>query len=195
MMYTQDYDEKLVSSWDAYPNQFGGASYWMGMILPYTKNTGIYRCPSFSGPAETLPQNPQMSSYGHSHNFLGWGLAGTPGMADVQSPADTIYFAERARRSWAQFIANPDDENVAKTNDNDCTACVRAYTQCAGCPAGGPYGMGACCSAVTVGAIHSGMANIGFVDGHVKAMRASQAAAPYLNPALRGGPTDLWDRL
>jgi len=195
MMYTQDYDEKVVASWDAYANVNGGASYWMGMILPYTKNYGIYSCPSFSGPRETNFNNPQFSSYGHSHNFLGWGLANAPAMADVLTPADTIYFTDRARRSWPEFLANVDSEAVAKTNDNDCTACIRAYTQCAGCPAGGPYGIGACCSAVTVGNVHSGMVNIAFMDGHVKAMRPSQAARPYFEPALRGGPMDLWDRL
>src|SRR5690606_20320154 len=136
----------------------------------YTKNTGIYICPSFSGPAETNPNNPQMSSYGHSHNFIGWGLANAPNMADVQKPAETIYFTDRARRSWAAFVANPEDENITKRNDGDCPACIRAYTQCAGCPAGGPYGMGACCEAVTVGAVHSGHSNIAFMDGHVKAM-------------------------
>jgi prepilin-type N-terminal cleavage/methylation domain-containing protein/prepilin-type processing-associated H-X9-DG protein len=193
MMYSQDYDEKLVASWDSYVHQAGGATYWMGMILPYTKNTGIYSCPSFSGPREGNLNNPQVSSYGHSHNFLGWGLANTPGMADIQSPAETIYFTDRARRSWAQFIANPDDENIIKSNDNDCTACIRAYTQCAGCPAGGPYGMGACCQAVTVGSVHSGMVNIAFLDGHVKAYRPSAVTRPYFDPAVRGGPLDMWD--
>jgi prepilin-type N-terminal cleavage/methylation domain-containing protein/prepilin-type processing-associated H-X9-DG protein len=200
MMYTQDYDEKLVASWDGYINPstaVAGAnntSYWMGFILPYTKNHAIYQCPSFSTPVENNRLNPQFGSYGHSHNFLGWGLANTPGLADVQSPAETIYFAERPQRSWAQFLANPDDDTVlTKRNDGDCTACVRAYTQCSGCPAGGPYGMGACCSGVTVGAVHSGMCNIAFLDGHVKAMRPSGAVGPYTNAALRGTAADMWD--
>lgn len=194
MMYSQDYDEKLVGSWDPYVTQYGGATYWMGVILPYTKNYQVYTCPSFSGPSEGNPNNPQVSSYGHSHNFLGWGFANTPGMADVQKPADTIYFAERPQRSWAQFVANPDDDTVlTKRNDGDCTACVRAYTQCAGCPAGGPYGMGACCSAVTVGGVHSGMANVGFVDGHVKSVRPSSVTGPYLDASQRGGQNDFWD--
>jgi prepilin-type N-terminal cleavage/methylation domain-containing protein/prepilin-type processing-associated H-X9-DG protein len=197
MMYTQDYDEKVVASWDGYTMPqlnnaaCGGANstYWMYFILPYTKNYQVYSCPSFSGPSECNPLNPQRSSYGHSHNFIGWGLANAPGMADIQKPAETIYFTDRANRSWAQFIANVDDEaNITKRNDGDCTACIRAYTQCTGCP-----GTSGCCNAVTVGAVHSGLCNIAFLDGHVKATKPSQIAQPYFNQAARGGPLDMWD--
>ena len=44
-----------------------------------------------------------------------------------------------------------------------------------------------------MGAVHSGTVNIAFLDGHVKAMRPSQAARPYFNAADRGGANDLWD--
>jgi prepilin-type N-terminal cleavage/methylation domain-containing protein/prepilin-type processing-associated H-X9-DG protein len=201
MMYSQDYDEKVVSSWDGYKitslavaGCANNDTFWMYFILPYTKNTGVYLCPSFSNPQECNLQLPQRTSYGHSHNFIGWGLANTPSMADIQKPAETIYFTDRARRSWAQFLANVDDEtNIIKTNDNDCTACIRAYTQCSGCPAGGPYGLGPCCSAVTVGAIHSGLCNVAFLDGHVKATKPSQLTQPYTDAAARGGALDMWD--
>jgi len=203
MMYSQDYDEKLISSWDAYVNPgtaVAGAnntSYWMGFIQPYTKNYRIFYCPSYNGPIDDNlpgnPMNPQYSSYGHAHNFLGWGLANTPSMAGILSPAETIYFAERGQRTWQAFIANPDDEAVVRRNDGDCTACIRAYTQCQGCPSGGPYGLGACCSAATVAAIHSGQGNIAFADGHVKAYKPSQICSPFFVAADRGGPKDFWD--
>jgi len=201
MMYIQDYDERIMSSWAgarnnaANPynvvNSVSNDTFWMYLILPYTKNLGIYNCPSFSGPTEPDPINPQRTAYGHAHNFLGWGL-NTPTLAEVERPADTIYFADRARRSWAAFVANPDDENVIKRTDGDCNACIRAYTQCTTCPS--PYA-NPCCEAVTVGATHSGQANVAFLDGHVKTFRPSQLTQPFLTPSERGGPRDMWDRL
>lgn len=190
-MYTQDYDEKVVASWDGYANAAGGSSYWMGFILPYTKNYQIYTCPSFSMITEPIPNNPQYSSYGHNHGNLGWGLAGAPSLAAIQKPADTLYFSERPQRSWAQFLINPDDEGTSqKIYNGDCVACVRPYGQCSGCP-----GIGAgCCSAVVPGAVHSGMCDIAYLDGHVKSVRPSQVLQPFFDQAARGGPLDIWDQ-
>lgn len=187
-MYTQDYDEKLLPSW-------GGSGYvvngndvqWMGLILPYTKNVGIYRCPSWSGPNEPNQINPQLTSYGNNHMSLGWGLGGAKSMADVNAPADTIYYAERPTRAWSVFMANPDDDtNLSKTLGGDCQDCIRGYNQA-------PNGSGPCCNATTIGAIHSGQCTVGYIDGHVKSARPSSIAGPFLNPSLQGGPTDVWD--
>jgi prepilin-type N-terminal cleavage/methylation domain-containing protein/prepilin-type processing-associated H-X9-DG protein len=187
-MYSQDYDEKMLVSW-------GGSGYtvngndvqWMGLILPYTKNTGIYRCPSWGGANEPNPVNPQFTSYGNNHMTFGWGLGSARAMAEVTAPADTIYYAERPERSWATFMANPDNEALTKTAGfTDCQDCIRGYNQA-------PNGSGPCCNATTVGAIHSGQCTIGFADGHVKSMRPSAVTGPFLNTALQGGPTDVWD--
>src|SRR5881628_1139205 len=59
MMYSQDYDELLVSSYWNYVTPYGGTTYWMGLILPYTKNVGIYKCPSTAPYTEANPNNPQ----------------------------------------------------------------------------------------------------------------------------------------
>jgi prepilin-type N-terminal cleavage/methylation domain-containing protein/prepilin-type processing-associated H-X9-DG protein len=198
MMYSQDYDEVYVTSYTGYlHNGLTGTPrqhLWMGLILPYTKNIGIYQCPSAGKYVEVDQGNPRFSSYGHQHNNLGWGLSATvpPSMADVKSPADTIYFSDAGRYSgdWATFLANPDSELF---DGNNCEQCnfTRAYTQCMGCP-----GLSAtcCADARTVVNRHSGQCNIAFADGHVKAMKVSQAVRPFLNPAERGGPNDMWDR-
>jgi prepilin-type N-terminal cleavage/methylation domain-containing protein/prepilin-type processing-associated H-X9-DG protein len=189
MMYSQDYDEKMLSSWANYTVN-GNDVHWMGMILPYTKNTGIYQCPSFNRATEPNPINPQYTSYGNNHSFFGWGQDTAVSMAAVAAPADTIYYTERPVRSWAQFVANPDDDaGLTRNMGGDCSDCVRSYTQCTACPSP----PGGCCSATTVGPIHSGQVVVGFADGHVKSMRPSQATGPFLNAALRGGPTDIWD--
>jgi prepilin-type N-terminal cleavage/methylation domain-containing protein/prepilin-type processing-associated H-X9-DG protein len=191
MMYSQDYDEKMLSSWANYQIN-GNDVHWMGMILPYTKNTGIYHCPSFNSSVEPNPINPQNTSYGNNHSFFGWGQDGAVSMAAVAAPADTIYYTERPQRSWAAFAVNPDDDGGLTRNEGnstDCSDCIRSYTQCSSCPSP----PGACCSAVTVGAVHSGQCIIGFADGHVKSMKPSQATLPFFVAAERGGPKDIWD--
>lgn len=193
LMYSQDYDEYIVSS-------YGGANYihpannttvyWMGMILPYTKNLGIYRCPNANNFVDNA-QNPLISSYGHQHNNLGWGLAATnPTMANIATPADTIFYSDVGRLvgDWPTWLANPDDERINTRGDRYS----RSYAQCMGCPGSSAT---CCADATTVVGIHSGTANIAFLDGHVKAMKPSQAASPFRNAAERGGPRDMWDRL
>jgi prepilin-type N-terminal cleavage/methylation domain-containing protein/prepilin-type processing-associated H-X9-DG protein len=181
MMYTQDYDEKLVSSYAPYTVPAGGTVYWMGMILPYTKNTGIYTCPSTSLNRENNPTNPQVSAYAHQHNNLGWGIP-APSIAEIQSPADTIYFHDVGTfPSWAAFNANSDREDFTLTGNG--LTYSRRYDQQAH-------------DASTVANRHSGQCNIGFIDGHVKAMKAGRVAQPYYSDATkRGDAGDMWDKL
>ena len=47
MSYTQDYDEMLPAS---YKYNSPGATYWSETILPYIKNSQIFKCPSLSIP-------------------------------------------------------------------------------------------------------------------------------------------------
>ena len=194
LMYSQDYDEFLVSSYGNYtvaPTGTQRAVYWMGLLLPYTKNVGIYRCPSSNLNAEFEPNNPQVSAYGHQHNNLGWGQPGAA-MAQIASPAETIFFSDVAsfNGGWPTFLANPDSEAFS-ISGNGLTY-TRKYDQCMGCPGLSP---GCCGDATLTVNKHSGVCNIAFVDGHVKAMKTSQATTPFRSPAERGGPTDMWDRL
>lgn len=185
MMYSQDYDERVCPSYvgtgnlSTY-NSFGQAdTRWMGLMLPYTKNLGVYRCPSWSLNTEPNPQNPRYTSYAHQHNNLGWG--GSPSMAEIQKPAETIFFHDVGTYvDWAQFNADSDRENFTlPASGRDYS---RRYDQQAH-------------DATTVANRHSGMCNIAFLDGHVKAMKSGQVAQPYYrDAATRGGVGDMWDR-
>jgi len=184
-MYTQDYDERVCPSYvgtgnlSTY-NSFGQPdTRYMGLLLPYTKNTGIYLCPSADINRESVPQNPRVTAYAHQHNNLGW--QGSPKESEIAKPAETIYFHDVGEHvSWAEFNLNPD---VDKTRlDNNGRDYSRRYDQ---------QGH----DATTVANRHSGMCNIAFLDGHVKAMKASQVAQPYYrDAATRGGIGDMWDR-
>ena len=195
LMYSQDYDEILVSSYGNYLST--GTSgvarqvLFMGLILPYTKNLGIYRCPSAAAYTEVDAGNPRFSSYGHQHNNLGWGQPGAS-MADVKSPAETIFFSDAGRFTgdWPAFLADPDNERFDGNNFQQANY-TRRYDQCIGCPGLSP----SCCTdARTIVNRHSGQCNIAFVDGHVKAMKVSNAASPFRAPAERGTTKDFWDR-
>jgi prepilin-type N-terminal cleavage/methylation domain-containing protein/prepilin-type processing-associated H-X9-DG protein len=194
LMYAQDYDEIVPSSYGGYTVNVSGTPrnvLWMGLILPYTKNTGIYRCPSAASFTEGEPNNPQGTSYGHQHNNLGYGQPGAP-MADIKSPADTIFFSDVGRFTgdWTAFQANPDTEAITA---NPGWFYSRRYDQCSSCPT---YNGGGCCDtdAVTTVGRHSGMCNIGYVDGHVKSVKVSSVAKPFFSVAERNGPNDYWDR-
>lgn len=202
MMYGQDYDEFVVNSYGGnYTVQAPAASggynhnvYWMGFIQPYVKNTGVYMCPDFTPSNQFIedPNSPVYTSYGHNHDFLGWDMNnGSIKMSQVKSPSDTVYFCERATRSWTQLKATPDgDTGITLGTRNDlwpnanCPDCVRTYPQLDCCGAG---------SATTVGPVHSGTCVIGFMDGHVKAVKTSQVIGPYYDTTQRGGPNDIWD--
>jgi len=204
MMYTQDYDEILVTSWAGSRANTPGAAnyynvpaspnvnvYWMYLIRPYTKNVGIYKCPSHTMLAEADMINPQRTSYGHQHNNLGWQLNAAPSMADVKSPAETIYFSDTGRFTgdWVTFLANPDTE--AFTLGNTGATYTRRYDQCMGCPGLSPT---CCADAMTVVGRHSGQVQIAYADGHVKAVRPSGVVTPFRVPADRGSIRDMWDR-
>lgn len=195
LMYAQDYDEIVPTSNTLYQVNLTGTArnvFWMGLILPYTKNTGIYRCPSHASFTEIEPGNPQYTSYGHQHNNLGYGLPAAAAMADIKSPADTIFFADNGKYTgdWTAFMANPDTE---MTTNNAGWYYSRRYDQCTACPT---FNGGNCCGtdAVTVINRHSGVCNIAFVDGHVKAAKVSSVVKPFLSAAEKNGPNDYWDR-
>jgi prepilin-type N-terminal cleavage/methylation domain-containing protein/prepilin-type processing-associated H-X9-DG protein len=203
--YSQDYDEKVVSSWggsngggvdncsayQAEPQNGGNCPLWMGLILPYTKSVQIYQCPSANRLNETNMRNPQQTHYGHQHNNLGWGLNGNPTLADFGKTADTIYFSDVGRYNagpsateWTNFQTNPE----RFTNGNISVS--RSYAQCTTCP-GSP---GCCNDALTVVGRHLEVCNVAFLDGHVKAMKVSALTIPFFNAGARGTAVDYWDR-
>ena len=188
--YSQDYDELVVSSYGAYTAPgVGGTVYWMGLILPYIKNTQVYQCPSATKFVETNPQNPQSSTYAHQHNNIGWGMP-TPSLADFGSTSGTLIFTDVGRYNVGGGSEWDNLKNGSESFTTSTSMYSRNYTQCKTCP-GTP---GCCDDATTVVPRHLGTCNVAFLDGHVKAMKISTLTVPFFNAAARGGPDDFWDR-
>ena len=179
LMYIQDYDEMSLSSVIGLNMTTGAwlpnATTWDQLINPYVKNTQILQCPSEAG---------QYWGYGLLHNTFGYG--GSISMASVQQPSSTIYFADSATDAtpWATYQAAPDAQYpgggyVLRWPGQDTVFM--------------PTSAGGCCGAMTLNARHSGMSNIAFADGHVKAMKPSTAfifdAATWNSPPAG---RDLW---
>jgi len=176
MQYAQDYDESYVPSYI----QLNGPANdrWFELIDPYVKNTQVFGCPSY---LNYVLDNVRLS-YGHAHNQFGWwsSTAVNPQprrMADLTVPAQTIFVADSSSdgRTWAQFHADPDEKH-------DSAAYVLRW------PGQDTLvvSSGGCCGGSTLNARHNGVCNIGFTDGHVKAMKPSQAfifdSATWSNP-------------
>jgi prepilin-type N-terminal cleavage/methylation domain-containing protein/prepilin-type processing-associated H-X9-DG protein len=184
LMYTQDYDEKLVPSWiTPAPGVDGRLTTWPFLLLPYTKNFQINDCPSYEtdwGPSWAGPANINTANgyLAHNHDQIGWGNSITA--ARVRRPAQLIYFMDAMTvftgddpwqgqlEGYDKYAQESPDEvrgykvvsvgNHFRTPYQWCFSldCVRTWE-----------------SAVASNR-HSGHANVIFVDGHVKAMRPSQ---------------------
>ncbi len=183
MQYAGDYDESYVPS---YIQMNGPANdRWFELLDPYVKNRQVFSCPSYT--AYVL--DGYVLGYGHSHNQFGYWASTSVNpaprkMADLTVPAQTIFLADSASdgRTWDQFHANADEKHessswVLRWPGQDTLV----------------NPPGACCGASTLNAWHNGVANIGFCDGHVKAMKPSQAfifdAAEWANPPAG---RDMW---
>jgi prepilin-type N-terminal cleavage/methylation domain-containing protein/prepilin-type processing-associated H-X9-DG protein len=106
LMYLQDYDEKCPSAnpppnWGDCPTMpgRGGFGGWTGnLLMPYTKNTGIYKCPSHPGNAvnnncATVPY--LLTSY--AYNYVS---TGTRSIAEFPRPAEFMVMWD-STTAWA----------------------------------------------------------------------------------------------
>lgn len=97
-MYAQDYDELVVPAIFApVSGSYGNLVYWVDLLTPYTKNTKLSRCPSYS--QASVGYGYQQADMHYSFNVLeqtptwcGNSLTAIPSisMAAIQAPADKI---------------------------------------------------------------------------------------------------------
>lgn len=196
MMYQQDYDEKMCAAERYYP---GGV--WHHTTQPYTKNQGVYRCPSFSPQAAAAGDFPV--TYGMNYRLTQY----HPGVLDdaqslwyssisvsmLRSPANTIWVVDQGMvlnpTAMPVHQEDPTKWQVAQGRWNP-----RGFTRMPQSPPDSGY-LGCCYSSMdqTWGAwrpipLHGGGTMALFCDGHVKWIKTDKIVNPQ-----RGGPDCLYD--
>jgi prepilin-type N-terminal cleavage/methylation domain-containing protein/prepilin-type processing-associated H-X9-DG protein len=100
-MYAQDYDETLpLGNVVAGFNEPNAPPNFLGSLVPYTKNLGIFACPS-SVPASSAGYNAKQYDPTplSNSNFLGDGVVMGRTLAVVPNPAEIVYVQEDNLRS------------------------------------------------------------------------------------------------
>jgi prepilin-type N-terminal cleavage/methylation domain-containing protein/prepilin-type processing-associated H-X9-DG protein len=189
MMYAQDYDERYPTSngggtWDdcRVMQDKGGWSGWIGnLLIPYTKNTEIFQCPSNpelapvnygGGPnfdacwqQTTYPIPYRYVSYGYNYIAL-WNR----GMPDLPRPADQIAICDGIHSHYDCCYACPGGCGIWTQRDIPAFLLKMGRPLRPGMmdPRTNPGPIGQTYPRV---APHNNMSNFMFADGHVKAAR------------------------
>jgi prepilin-type N-terminal cleavage/methylation domain-containing protein/prepilin-type processing-associated H-X9-DG protein len=169
-MYSTDYDEKIMGSWFNYQPDQGLGNTWINFMQPYVKNKGITLCPS----RETQDQDPNNTwetGIAMNHDNLGWDTHVIP-LSRVRRPAGIIYFADSAALGWGgsqniynQYKQDPDSDKAPVP-----IASRGIYFRSPGQMEGGA---GDWCDTVVPVSRHSNTCNVGYLDGHAKAIKLS----------------------
>jgi prepilin-type N-terminal cleavage/methylation domain-containing protein/prepilin-type processing-associated H-X9-DG protein len=169
MMYSQDYDEMFPISHQT--DGDGILRRWCETLIPYVKNSQIWRCPSDGGVLPRWSTGPDAFACSYASNY---NLQSTA-VGRVVAPASTVWMCDAGASytngasgrlatpvvalegSW--ILYDPIGATVADTN------------WCGPNPR------------------HNEMSNVNFCDGHAKALKADgwyYASSPWLNPAVGG---------
>jgi len=192
MMYTQDYDERLpiLVSTD-YPGS--RVMPWFQRLVPYIKSSQLFQCPSDNNTTERLQdavpsaQRFPVSYAANSYSTTGVGgslnVAGRS-LAEFEHPSTTVYLSDAgAQSAGASGIAFNADGSLKLEKP--------------GCPLlSAPFSSGATgtdnnwCGP---NPRHLGMTNVGFYDGHVKALKVEKwywsttgSKTPWMDTQLGG---------
>ena len=161
-MYTQDYDERVLPL----STWNGSVEYWWwDIIQPYLKSTQVLQCPSRDA-----------TSIGMNHPELGVYRGGGPSLAAIVAPTETAVFADCA------ISPNPADPPDLWQDGPAC--------QLWRCPNNLPYYNTPPYGEHVINR-HLDMANVAFVDGHCKAVKASSLGFEY----PLGHAKAMWDKL
>jgi prepilin-type N-terminal cleavage/methylation domain-containing protein/prepilin-type processing-associated H-X9-DG protein len=183
--YTQDYDELFASNWMNGSGSSAGTQWiWDQMVMPYIKSTQVFVCPDDSAthiptwPTATAPSgivNPFHTSYAQNGGM--GSNAATLTLAGVNSPSTTVFVVDA---NSTALSASPWISSTARSTNSDAWVLLDPTSASA-------QSDNDIWAAPTPR--HTGLINVGFVDGHVKAMQPLgfyYANSPWLDPAKGG---------
>ncbi len=169
-MYASDYDEVFPYNYYVhvgpitYPNGVvagaGGAFLWMHEIYPYVKNVAMFNCPSNSGRWDGGYYWSPQACYGYNR-WLG-------------------------RYPWSSLVGGGLPNSLAAVKRPAETPMIMDCTYYLACPDGWyDAGVG---NATSPYGVHNETTNMGFADGHVKAVRPET----YMTTAARSAADPIW---
>jgi len=174
--YLQDYDETYP------PSSWGQANGWAGMIYPYVKSTGVYKCPDDSTASVTSGNLTAVPvSYEQNLNLSGFNFTAGITLAQLNAPSSTVLLMEC---SGPQVVVTETDEDTQGLSAKPIGGWQSATSD--GWYCGGLWG-GGCATYVTgsplgerpgVGgtARHTMGSNFLATDGHVKYLQPTQVS-------------------
>ena len=176
LQYTQDYDELLPNV--NYEYNAAGASVlgnpqtnakWIDVIYPYVKSEALYNCPSdttnrpyvYLNRGRTTTSPASFGSYAFSQAYYSGGVGQGPSgktVADLRVPAATVLIAEPNNLGGSADIYSLNEGKPFSFVPNVVPR--RIYNT---------YGSGIDPNGIVER--HQGMTNIGWADGHAKAIK------------------------
>lgn len=188
LMYSQDYDEMLLMGFWKTTTGSGSASQtlcsWPAMVQPYIKNTQVFLCPSAPRDAGITPGTiaaPDGCGIGagfrssYAYNYYLGGNNNSTGVAtrtlpSLNQPAQTVLITDSA--SFAQAGVKPENWPIKRTS---IATAVGGTTTANRMPFllihSGSSLMNSANDYGAPRAYHSGMTNVIWADGHVKAQK------------------------
>jgi prepilin-type N-terminal cleavage/methylation domain-containing protein/prepilin-type processing-associated H-X9-DG protein len=152
MAYTQDYDERYVTSVYADSQYTPAGPFWASALYPYIKNYQVYICPTGGGRGSTNALVYNQWTFPVSPHY-GWNdQLGGKSMSQCTKPAETVAIADCCHQVFASHV-----DRIAWANSGDGVL----Y----------PYGGLTSQDFMTDKySRHNGGENIAFADGHAKWM-------------------------
>jgi len=196
IQYTQDYDEKITSSWYCTTDSSGNCTMgdsggdtasdpttqhykWMDAIFPYVKSEQVFNCPSDSiSPQYIYYQNASganynYGSYGINVTYWGSNLVHSPAGRSLAAIADvsrTVYATD------FDFDYNSPYGTIDNVAPELAWKCASGEGTCSGTT---PYGLATVNGKPHIGRVigrHLDTSVVLFCDGHVKSMKMSALA-------------------
>jgi prepilin-type N-terminal cleavage/methylation domain-containing protein/prepilin-type processing-associated H-X9-DG protein len=190
LMYAQDFDETFCPSRFASATDGNRHTPWSVTIYPYTKNIGVFACPSDPGrpdraPASWCPQQMRINNRDRglrsmvtiAHGDPGTGVNGGvmswnygAGMAEIPAPAGTVMVAERFENASVCLATSV---HYLGTGDMIILPSVKGFNAAVVRPDAILRGVGG--GTDFTNKYHATGLNVIYCDGHVKWIRWSQS--------------------